>query len=108
MSMTIRQPTYTDNLIAFIENSEVSPDLKAASVALIKTYRSRCAEEYKASKSSDEKKVDPNIIQNGKYKGRTVQETLVYDRPYVVWLSNQPFVKKNIAHHTAVINAISR
>lgn len=108
MSMTIRQPTYTDNLIAFIENSDVSHDLKAASVALIKTYRSRCAEEYKANRSSEEKNVDPNIIQNGKYKGRTVQETLVYDRPYVVWLSNQPFVKKNVAHHTAVTNAISR
>jgi len=108
MSMTTRQPTYTDKLITFIENSDVSADLKAASVALIKTYRRQCSEDYKATRETEEKNVDPNIIQHGKYKGRSIQETLVYDRPYVVWLSNQPFVKKNVAYHTAVTNAISR
>jgi hypothetical protein len=97
MSVT-RAPTYTDKLITFIENSDVAEDLKNASVALVRAYRTQCATEYKRT----EQVVDYNIIQNGKYKGRTIREVMVFDKPYLVWLSSQAFVKKNPRHHDAL------
>ena len=104
--MTEHKKTYTDKLIDFINASEVSSDLKSASIALIKMYRTKCVEEYKVEKELQSNQV-VETLNYGKYKNRTIAEVVVFDRPYLLWLVKQSFVSSNIPLLTAVNKALS-
>jgi uncharacterized protein (DUF3820 family) len=99
-------PSYTDRLIDYVQSSGVSPDIVSASVALIKSFRQQVAEEYKNRQPEKKVETDPNKINYGKYNGRTVQEVVVFDKPYLLWLTRQTFMLKNPEHLAVIKSAI--
>lgn len=104
--MTEHKKTYTDKLIDFINESEVSQDLKSASVALIRMYRTKCAEEHKIEKELQSNQVI-ETLNYGKYKGRSIAEVGIFDQPYLRWLVKQSFVVSNTPLLTAINNRLT-
>ena len=104
--MTEHKKSYTEKLIDFINVSEVSPDLKSASVALIRMYRTKCAEEHKIEKELQNNQI-VETLNYGKYKGRSIAEVSVFDLPYLRWLVKQSFVVSNTPLLTAINNKLS-
>ena len=95
-------PSYTDRLISYIESSGVSSDIASASVALIKSFRQQVADEYKTKQTEKKTETDPRRMTYGKYNGRTIDEILVFDKPYLVWISRQSFMENRPEHLSAV------
>ena len=103
--MTENKKSYTEKLIEFIESTEVSSDLKSASIALIRMYRSKCAEEYKLEKETQNNQV-VETLNYGKYKGRSISEVAIFDKPYLRWLVKQSFTLSNLALTKAINEAL--
>ena len=99
------QKSYTEKLIDFINESEVSSDLKAASVGLVKMFRTKMSEEYKLEKEQKSTEVI-DTLNYGKYKGRSILEVSIFDKPYLRWMVKQSFVVSNPALVTAINNAL--
>jgi cellobiose-specific phosphotransferase system component IIB len=99
------QKSYTEKLIEFINDSEVSQDLKAASIALVKMFRTKMSEEYKLEKEQKSTEVI-DTLNYGKYKGRSIAEVSIFDKPYLRWLVKQSFVVSNPPLVTAINNAL--
>ena len=100
-------PSYTDRLISFIENSGVSADIVNASIALIRQFRTQVAEDYKNRQPETKVETDPRKITYGKYNGRTIDEVVIFDKPYLVWLARQSFMTKNPEHLNAIKSLIT-
>lgn len=100
------QPSYTDRLISYIESSGVSSDIVNSCVALIKSFRQQVAEDYKARQTEQKQDTNPRVMNYGKYKGRTIDDVAVFDKPYLVWISRQSFMSKNTEHLNAIKSLI--
>jgi hypothetical protein len=98
-------PSYTDRLIAYIESSGVSSDIVNSSVALIRSFRHQVAEDYKA-KQPEKKDSNPRLMNYGKYKGRTIDDVAVFDKPYLVWISRQSSMSRYPEHLNAIKSLI--
>jgi uncharacterized protein (DUF3820 family) len=95
-------PSYTDRLIEYVQNSGVSSDISNSCVALIKSFRQQVADDYKAKQPEKKTELDPRKINYGKYNGRTIDEVLIFDKPYLIWLARQTFITRQPEHLNAI------
>ena len=87
-----RKPSYTERLITHLCSSDELEEMDLQLVVeQIRTFSKSVSREIKESESAP---VDS--LPFGKYKGKKIADVSKFDKPYLVWLRRQSFLKENL------------
>jgi len=92
------KPSYSERLLTHIEATKQETYSFADIKRLFKEFGTIQYEEMKKT---------ANVFRRGKYKDRTVQDVLTFDRPYLEWLVKQSWMDNQKLLKVCIINALA-
>lgn len=82
--------SYTNQLLGFLETKLTEAEFSKVSPLVLDFAKDRALKREQEAKT-----FDPNLINFGKYKGRTAQEIHAVDADYISWLTRSDLGKRN-------------